>query len=201
MKVAGPKDPALVALAREASKLSWEGVTEMLASVPDEQMIQLLDVGNVKVGDTASYFLGQRGMHQRIIEALMADEIKSAPGRVRAVNTLSLLGASLPQSIPALVKLLDDRSEGVMTTALGSLVFFRHRPALPAIEARLATARPGSVREEFLSKAKAALEADDPFLYPPTRNREQATRLWKLDEDPYWKRACEGTVCEGHGSP
>src|SRR5207249_214910 len=103
----------------------------------------LLDSSSVKIGDTASYFLGQRGLHHRVINALMHDELKTAPGRLRAINTLVLKGASLPESIPVLMKLLDDRSDGVVGDALFQLVFFRHHPALPAIEERLAKAKSG----------------------------------------------------------
>lgn len=169
---------------RKAKGLNYQQMDEVLRDLPNEVLLRLLDSRSIKVGDTAADILGRRNQSSILIDAILQGQIRTSVGRTRAKNTLAGWGASLPEAIPAYMKLLDDRSDEVVGGALHALLFFRYQPALKVIEAQLASVKPGTRRYEYLDKARRAFQAGDPFIYSPGYAREPARKLWRLDEPP-----------------
>jgi hypothetical protein len=122
------------------------------------------------------------------MDSLWKQQIPSAVGRLRALSILSDLGATLPQSIPVLIKLLSDKSDGVAGEALGSLVLFRYHLVIPLLLAQLSISKSGDRKVPLLKSAINSLRNQDPFEFANLRYycRDQARQHWRLDEPPVW---------------
>ncbi len=148
-------------------KASYGQIAAALASSSSSELLKLLDCASIPIGDTAASVLSTRGETQLLIDALVSQRIRTALGRVRAVNMLCRFGRRCPEALAAYVHCLDDRSDRVLDCALFGVVFMRASEEVPALRDRLALARPGSQRAVRIAQAISALESNSPFDYAP----------------------------------
>lgn len=147
--------------------LDYQELDRRMSALASPLLVELLSTKWSKVGDTAAHLLARRGHHSLVSKALLEGTICSAKGRIRALFVLGQFGRACVDASRVYSHLLDDRSDNVVGDALFGLVFLRDKSAIEVIDRYLAKEAKDSKRHELLSRARMALEADDPQIYSP----------------------------------
>jgi hypothetical protein len=168
-------------LERRLVRESYGSISKVLHASPltTDDLFELIESDSIKVGDSAASLLSRRKETNALISRLIDDRIRTRLGRLRAINTLTMRGASCPEALPAYVHCLDDRSNDVLSGSLFGIVFMRRHDLLPQLRARLEATDLAKGRRELLEKAVKALELDDPFFYSPNY---AGGEMWGLEK-------------------
>jgi hypothetical protein len=171
----------------EMRLLSWPDAQKAMEPLPSHRLVELFDHRFSKVADTASQLLTNRNDESIIVKALLAGQIRTSLGKLRAVNTLLVHGMSCPAALQAYQHMLSDRGYHVVDAALFGLVFLGHVESVPLIEERIRTTK----QPKMLAVLKLALRAimkDDPYLFCPEFSRS-AIRRWRKHLTPKMEKA------------
>lgn len=167
-------------LEKELAKNSYPEIEKVLPKLDTSDLLMLLDSRSIRVGDTATEVLVARRQTGLVIDALLAQRIRTKLGRLRATHLLSRFGKDVPRAADAYVHLLDDRSADVISNALFGLVFLLDQQNLPTIKKARSKTQPGSAARSLFNKAVRALVKQDPFIY--SSGYRDSKDVWKLDK-------------------
>jgi hypothetical protein len=156
-------------------------INRRLQQATNSQLIALLDSKSIRIGDSAAGVLGARKKHQLIIDAILAQQLKTSLGRLRASSSLLAFGKNVPRAVEAYSLLLDDRSRHVIDNALLGLVFMQEVDNIPAIEAaKIRAAERGKPVGQY-DLAIRALKQDNPFIFAPWYGVQPG--VWDVTEE------------------
>jgi hypothetical protein len=145
------------------------------------QWLRELDSKKPLVASSAGEQISRHGCCSALSDAITTGNVRTALGRVVAINSLLDLGLSNPESIRAFRYCVNDRSDKVLSCALFGLVFMRDLESLPLIEQAISAAKAGSFRKKRLQKAALALAEGNPYLYSP--NFLDARNVFRLPKN------------------
>ncbi|MCY3019682.1 MAG: hypothetical protein NTW87_11720 [Planctomycetota bacterium] len=174
------------ALAKRLCRLDYEAIEAEVAGFDDAVLLVLLDSSSRKVGDTAAELLCSRGKAKVVVAALLASEIRTKLGRIRAMSVLGHFGKRVPRGAEAYLRLIEEKSATVVYDALFGLVFLQDEANIPMIEAARRRSRAGPKADGYFEKALTAIHAKDPFIFSP--GYRDAHDVWGLDKERFGNR-------------